>query len=198
MHVSSAVLWLNAAQFADCRHRYLHCWSVSLKGKAAISVAQYRPAGVPFVANVSYERQLAFVPCMTNIAKVKPVTRNWMHIVFIFGPVTNKHIVWVLIKIKVIKPVHVFIFQFKYLNIVNKVLLSKIVSYEHFSPGPGWCCGHQIGLIYFIQYFQLVFLWNGFGRPTRVFHGRFTWYLNVILEFCICMVMTSFAVPMFI
>ena len=36
------------------------------------------------------------------------------------------------------------------------------------------CCGHQIGLIYFIQYFQLVFLWNAFGRPTAVFHGRFT------------------------
>ena len=56
------------------------------------------------------------------------------------------------------------------------------------------CCGHQIGLIYFIQYFQLVFLWNAFGRPTRVFHGRFTWYLNGILEFCFCMVMTWFAV----
>ena len=36
------------------------------------------------------------------------------------------------------------------------------------------CCGHQIGLIYFIQYFQLVFLWNAFGRPTGVFRGRFT------------------------
>ena len=60
------------------------------------------------------------------------------------------------------------------------------------------CCGHQIGLIYFIQCFQLVFLWNAFGRPTRVFHGRFTWYLNGILEFCICMVMTWFAVLMFI
>ena len=54
----------------------------------------------------------------------------------------------------------------------------------------GDCCGHQIGLIYFIQYFQLVFLWNAFGRPTGVFHGRFTWYLNGILEFCICLVMT--------
>ena len=53
-----------------------------------------------------------------------------------------------------------------------------------------FCCGHQIGLIYFIQYFQLVFLWNAFGRPTGVFHGRFTWYLNKILEFCICLVMT--------
>ena len=52
------------------------------------------------------------------------------------------------------------------------------------------CCGHQIGLIYFIQYFQLVFLWNAFGRPTGVFRGRFTWYLNGILEFCICLVMT--------
>ena len=52
------------------------------------------------------------------------------------------------------------------------------------------CCGHQIGLIYFIQYFQLVFLWNAFGRPTGVFHGRFTWYLNGILEFCICLIMT--------
>ena len=60
------------------------------------------------------------------------------------------------------------------------------------------CCGHQIGLIYFIQYFQLVFLWNAFGRPTGVFRGRFTWYLNGILEFCICLVMTWFAVPMFI
>ena len=67
---------------------------------------------------------------------------------------------------------------------------------------PHWyycvCCGHQIGLIYFIQYFQLVFLWNAFGRPTGVFRGRFTWYLNGILEFFICMVMTWFAVPMFI
>ena len=52
------------------------------------------------------------------------------------------------------------------------------------------CCGHQIGLIYSIQYFQLVFLWNAFGRPTGVFHGRFTWYLNGILEFCSCLVMT--------
>ena len=60
------------------------------------------------------------------------------------------------------------------------------------------CCGHQIGLIYFIQYFQLVFLWNAFGRPTGVFHGRFTWYLNGILEFCICLVMTWFAVLIFI
>ena len=61
-----------------------------------------------------------------------------------------------------------------------------------------WCCGHQIGLIYFIQYFQLVFLWNAFGRPTGVFRGRFTWYLNGILEFFICMVMTWFAVLIFI
>ena len=60
------------------------------------------------------------------------------------------------------------------------------------------CCGHQIGLIYFIQYFQLVFLWNAFGRPTGVFRGRFTWYLNGILEFFICMVMTWFAVLIFI
>ena len=61
-----------------------------------------------------------------------------------------------------------------------------------------YCCGHQIGLIYFIQYFQLVFLWNAFGRPTGVFHGRFTWYWNGILEFCICLVMTWFAVLIFI
>ena len=52
------------------------------------------------------------------------------------------------------------------------------------------CCGHQIGLIYFIQYFQSIFLCNAFGRPTGVFHGRFIWYLNGILEFCICLVMT--------
>ena len=49
---------------------------------------------------------------------------------------------------------------------------------------------HQIGLIYFIQYLQLLYLWNAFGRPTRLFHGRFAWYSNGILEFCICLVMT--------
>ena len=61
-----------------------------------------------------------------------------------------------------------------------------------------YCCGHQIDLIYFIQYFQFVFIWNAFDKPTRVFHGRFTSYLNGILEFCICMVMTYSAVAMFI
>ena len=42
----------------------------------------------------------------------------------------------------------------------------------------------------FYSIFQLVFLWNAFGRPTRVVHGGFTWYLNGILEFCICLAMT--------
>ena len=46
--------------------------------------------------------------------------------------------------------------------------------------------------------FSIGFLWNAFGRHTRVFHGRFTSYLNGILEFCICLVMTEFAVPIFI
>ena len=73
-------------------------------------------------------------------------------------------------------------------SIGTTMAASKKKSYV--TKSRSFCCGHQIGLIYSIQYFQLVFLWNAFGRPTGVFHGRFTWYLNWILEFCICMVMT--------
>ena len=58
------------------------------------------------------------------------------------------------------------------LNIVETICkIGKNLNFTYFGP---ICCGHQIGLIYFIQYFQLVFLWNAFGRPTGVFHGRFT------------------------
>ena len=91
------------------------------------------------------------------------------------------------------------------LKVFAVIMIRQITGHEHVS----WryrlepkmhniCCGQRIGLIYFIQYFRSVFLWNAFGRPTRVFHGRFTWYLNWILEFCICMIMTYFAVTMFI
>ena len=53
----------------------------------------------------------------------------------------------------------------RYINVIFKSLHGLI----HICR----CCGHQIGLIYFIQYFQLVFLWNALDRPTRVFRGRF-------------------------
>ena len=33
---------------------------------------------------------------------------------------------------------------------------------------------HLLWGIDFIQYFRLVFLWNTFGRPMRIFHGRVT------------------------